>query len=337
MQILNKPVLATVSTSGQYADLTGKPTALEPKLGAYNSLVLNGVSGTDELVTGGNVIIKSGTGGTDSTLLGSVVLQNGINTFSFTGTNLVFPDTTELNGSEITLPENTDFRVSTTRVNEFTTNSFSLTFDRQGVLGLPGNGTIVTGDGVWALDSANKELSFPNDFRIQYGAGFGLAEQDVRLQSSGVVKVQAGPIEWVFSTTGVLTLPLVGDIQDNAGRSLLGGGVSAQVLVTSGSRDLVITDVGKHIYISGEEYIWVPHNSEVNFPIGSTITVVSKEAPITIQNSSSQLLNYVILHVSGNPGTGQGYSAVFIPAYSVATLLKVAANTWMVSGTGLSV
>lgn len=330
--------MSTVATSGQYTDLTAKPTVLETNSGAYNSLVLNGVSGTDDLVAGGSVIIRSGSGGINSTLLGSVVLQNGTHSLSFSGTKLVFPDATEMHGSETILPEDTDFRVSTTtRVNEFTANGYSLTFSKSGVLGLPGNGTILAGDGAWALDSANKELSFPNNFRIQYGTGFELAEQDVRLQSAGVVKVQAGTVEWSFGTTGILTLPSVGDIRDNAGRSLLGGGVSAQVAVASGSRDLDITDVGKHIYIGGEEYIWVPHNSEVNFPIGSTITVVSKEAAITIQNSSSQLLNYVILHVSGNPGAGQGYSAVGVPAYSVATLLKVAVNTWMVSGTGLTV
>ena len=338
--ILNKPTFAAVATSGQYNDLLSKPTSLAVVTNSYDSLVINGLTGSDPSTYGGDVVIKPGTGGSNGDLWGSVVLQSGANKLQFNRTgSLIFPNLTETSGSEVFLQEEADFIIHTkTRIAPDNVRNWTMTFDKGGVIRIPSNGTIVSGTGVWALDSGNKELSFPNSFRIQYGEGYELLAEDVRLQSTGAIKVQSGTVEWVFATNGVLTLPSVGDIRDNAGRSLLGGGVSAQVTVASGSRDLDITDVGKHIYIGGEEYIWVPHNSEVNFPIGSTITVVSKEAPITVQNSSSQQSTFVVLYLSGNPGAGAGgHSAIFIPAYSTATLLKVAANIWMVSGTGLSV
>jgi hypothetical protein len=343
-QILNKPILATVATSGQYTDLTAKPTSLETNLGAYNSVVLNGVSGTDELVAGGSVIIRSGTGGTDSSLIGSVVLQNGSNSLSFTGTRLVFSDSTEMSGSEIILPEDADFTVSTTvRMNENTTTSSSMGFSRSGVFSLPSNGTIITGSGTWALDSTNRELSFPNDFRIQYGTGFELAEQDVRLQSTGVVKIRAGAAEWSFNTAGVLTLPVAGDIRDSTGRSVIDGGVQKQVLVQDVDYSLVIGDIGKHIYLKNTDVynLGIPTHSEVAFPLGSTITVVTGAAPANIFNSQIPSVagpdpyGYNDLYAAGAGAAINGY--VEVPARTMVTLLKVELSVWIVNGTGLIV
>jgi hypothetical protein len=343
-QILNKPVLSTVATSGQYADLTAKPTELETKLGAYNSIVLNGVSGTDNLVAGGSVIIRSGTGGTDSTLLGNIVLQNGENLLSFSSNKLVFPDATEMYGSEIRLPEDTDFEVFTSvRVSGSMVDQASMKFSKTGILTLPGNGTIVSGTGTWNLDSANKELSFPNDFRIQYGAGFQLAEQDVRLQSAGVVKVQAGAVEWVLDTNGVLTLPVAGDIRDSTGRSVIDGGLQKQVLVQDVDYSLVIGDIGKHIYLKNTDVynLGIPTHSEVAFPLGSTITVVTGAAPANIFNSQIPSVagpdpyGYNNLYAAGAGAAINGY--IEVPARSMVTLLKVELSVWIVTGVGLIV
>lgn len=94
---------------------------------------------------------------------------------------------------------------------------------------------------------------------------------------------------------------------------------------------LVAGDANKHIYKSNTSaYAWtVPANASVAFPIGTTVTMVNGGASgaVTITRDTG-----VAILLAGD-GTDSNKT---LAAYGVATLLKVATNTWYVSGAGVS-
>ena len=91
--------------------------------------------------------------------------------------------------------------------------------------------------------------------------------------------------------------------------------------------ELVIGDQGKHIYVTSTSTVTVPANSSVGFPIGSVITVIAAAgATVTVSITSDTM------YLAGSGTTGSRTLA----AYGVATLVKVAATTWFINGTGVS-
>lgn len=95
---------------------------------------------------------------------------------------------------------------------------------------------------------------------------------------------------------------------------------------------LLSTDQDKHIYFtnSGDVSLIVPNNSQVNWPVGTTINVVvqsTNSANVTITPNTN-----VSLYLEGNSTS----STRTIRTYGMATLLNVAANTWFVQGTAVS-
>ncbi len=90
---------------------------------------------------------------------------------------------------------------------------------------------------------------------------------------------------------------------------------------------LVIGDAGKHIYETGSgKTVTVPANASVAFTIGTTVVVVAGSNSVSIAITSDTMY----LAGSGTTGTRT------LAAYGVATLLKVAATTWYISGAGVS-
>lgn len=93
----------------------------------------------------------------------------------------------------------------------------------------------------------------------------------------------------------------------------------------SGSYTLQLSDSGKHIYETGaSKVVTVPANSAVAFPIGTAITVVNSNATDMTTVITTDTLEYV------NVGA---VTTITIPQYNMITLLKVAATTWLASGT----
>lgn len=90
---------------------------------------------------------------------------------------------------------------------------------------------------------------------------------------------------------------------------------------------LTLTDRGKSIDVStGGITITVPLDSAVAFPIGATVSITNLAATaITIASSAT-------LRQAGTANTGSRTLA----AYGMATLRKVATDTWFISGAGLS-
>lgn len=84
---------------------------------------------------------------------------------------------------------------------------------------------------------------------------------------------------------------------------------------------LALTDNGKHLYVSTNQT--VPANASIAFPIGATIVLVNSTAStITISITTDTMRQ------AGTSNTGTRTLA----AYGMATLVKVAATTWFISG-----
>jgi hypothetical protein len=86
---------------------------------------------------------------------------------------------------------------------------------------------------------------------------------------------------------------------------------------------LATTDGGKHYYGTGT--ITIPTNSSVPLAVGTTILIIASAA-ITVSTGSITLIQV---------GTGSTGSRT-IAQYGMATIIKVATDTWYISGTGVS-
>ena len=90
-----------------------------------------------------------------------------------------------------------------------------------------------------------------------------------------------------------------------------------------------LTDAGKHYYstTAGNLALTLPDNSSVAFPTGATLTVVVNAAGNVLVNQGTG----VTLYMAGSSTTGNRA----VGAYGLASVMKVAANTWVISGTGV--
>ena len=97
----------------------------------------------------------------------------------------------------------------------------------------------------------------------------------------------------------------------------------------SGNYTLVLIDGGKHIYStnSGAQSITIPTNASVAFPIGTALTIVNNgTTAITIVTTS------LTVYQAGTTNTGNRTLAT----KGIATCLKVATDTWFISGAGIT-
>ena len=92
------------------------------------------------------------------------------------------------------------------------------------------------------------------------------------------------------------------------------------------------SDGGKHIYYtqSANVNLYIPNAGQATFSNGQTIMIVSQttsSANITILPNTG-----VSLYLAGNTVSFSRN----VTTYGMATLIKVAANTWFINGTGVS-
>ena len=97
----------------------------------------------------------------------------------------------------------------------------------------------------------------------------------------------------------------------------------------SANATAAITDAGKHYYstTAGNLALTLPDNSSVAFPTGATLTLVVNAAGNILVNQGTG----VSLYMAGSSTTGNRV----VGAYGLASVMKVAANTWVISGTGV--
>jgi hypothetical protein len=91
---------------------------------------------------------------------------------------------------------------------------------------------------------------------------------------------------------------------------------------------LVLADNGKHVYYTGAAAtITVPTNASVAFPTGSTVTIINNgSGALTIGTSG------LTVYFAGTSSTGNRT----LNTKGMATLIKVATDTWFISGVGLA-
>jgi hypothetical protein len=98
----------------------------------------------------------------------------------------------------------------------------------------------------------------------------------------------------------------------------------------STSYTLATADSGKHIYSqnTATQVITIPTNANVAFSVGTAISIVLQgSGSITVSPFSG-----VTLYLAGNSTS----ASRTISTYGMATLLKVATNTWFINGSGVT-
>jgi hypothetical protein len=138
------------------------------------------------------------------------------------------------------------------------------------------------------------------------------------------ILVSADNNHWFFDRNGNFTLPPGGDIMDSSYQSVL---LDIPQTLQNGGVDytLQITDRNRHIYVTSAGNILVPTNAAVAFPLGAVIMVVTDDTH-----------NLHILPVDGGTTTlvlskfGVDNN-ISMPADTMATLLKIDTDRWIVS------
>jgi hypothetical protein len=108
-----------------------------------------------------------------------------------------------------------------------------------------------------------------------------------------------------------------------------GGGFMGlpQTATTTGAATPTAADAGKHFYSTATRTITIDSNANVPLEIGTTLTFIAAAgATVTIAITSDTMLL---------AGTGSTGSRTLAP-FGMATAVKVASTTWIISGNGLT-
>jgi len=100
--------------------------------------------------------------------------------------------------------------------------------------------------------------------------------------------------------------------------------------VAASNTTLAATDAGKHYYstTAGNLTLTIPNNATTSFATGTAISIVVQAAGNILVNASAG----VTLYIAGNSTAANRV----VGAYGMATLMKVASDTWFINGTGVS-
>ena len=98
--------------------------------------------------------------------------------------------------------------------------------------------------------------------------------------------------------------------------------------VQTTSCTLVLSDSSKHIYYTGgAATITIPTNASVAFPIGTAITVINNGSGALTVSTTGLTVKFAGTTLTGNRT---------IAINGMASLIKVASDTWFISGVGVS-
>jgi hypothetical protein len=165
---------------------------------------------------------------------------------------------------------------------------------------------------------------------------------------------EGAEIQWALPSPAntVLNTSLVQDVFQNGMRFFESGGNSRGLYMDLGNvpngagtavgyRDipqvsftanatLAATDAGRHYYstLATANTLTIANNTSVSWSVGTAISIVNRgSGNITIAQGSG-----VSLYLAGNSTPANRT----VTTYGMATLLNVAANVWMINGTGVS-
>ena len=233
-------------------------------------------------------------------------------------------------------------------------NSATWTFGTTGNLTLPAN-TV-------AINFANGSSAFGNivatnldgsSSNVLYGNGIFAAvpvptvSQDITSNGAMSIMTYDGNLKYVSYAT---VEPSSGNIAGNnisATGNITGGNISTAGNITGNTNGftigylnipqiaaanatLALTDAGKHYYstTAGNFTLTVPTNANVAFATGTAVSIVVQAAGNILVNAASG----VTLYMAGNSTSANRV----VGGYGMATLMKVASDTWFINGTGVS-
>ena len=184
---------------------------------------------------------------------------------------------------------------------------------------------LYSGNTQWTYD-ANGTLTLPNTAYIDSGIPTLKTTQDFSIGVGYPQKV------WNFDQLGKITLPVDGDIVNSDGYSVIKS-LPQNQQSDSADYTLQLSDAGKHVLKDeGDGYsVVVPTNSSVAFPIGTVVTIVSGNSWTYIYPADGNTTEV------WGAGYNQTSTAWYIPNNSMATLLKIGTDKWMLSGAGLAI
>jgi hypothetical protein len=143
-------------------------------------------------------------------------------------------------------------------------------------------------------------------------------------QLAGVISDETGSGSLVFGTTPTIT-PAAGTTTiAAAGAGYMG---LPQNATTTGAATVAAADAGKHIYSTATRTITIDSNANLALPIGTAVTFIAGTgATVTIAITTDTM------YLAGTGTTGSRTLA----AFGVATAIKIASTTWIISGNGLT-
>ena len=206
---------------------------------------------------------------------------------------------------------------------------YNWTFGSTGNLTAPGNvsttgnvtgGNILTG----GLISATGNVS---------GGNLNVTGNIVDTGALSIITGSNGNISLAPNGTGIVTvstdISVTGNITGNTAGFAIGYLNIPQVAFTANAT-IAATDAGKHYYstLATANALTIANNTSVSWTVGTAITVVNRGSGNIIITQGSG----VSLYLAGNSTPANRT----VTTYGMATLLNVAANVWMINGTGVS-
>jgi hypothetical protein len=180
----------------------------------------------------------------------------------------------------------------------------------------------------WNFTGGDGETDFYNlyapattSFRFYQTTGSGTAQLLYNMRPSSHEFYTGGTERFRINSTGGITSS---DLSDAVGYKGLPQNQR------TGAYTLAISDIGKHLYVTAGAFaVTIPADATLNFPVGAAITFVCEDAGKTIVPASG-----VALVLAGTGAATTGTRTLAIGA--VATLIKVQANRWYISGSGVT-
>ena len=98
----------------------------------------------------------------------------------------------------------------------------------------------------------------------------------------------------------------------------------------SANATAALVDSGKHYYstTAGNLQLTIPDNANVAFPVGTALSLVVQAAGNVLVVTQAG----TTLYLGGNSTAGNRV----VSTYGMATIMKVATNTWFINGTGVA-
>jgi hypothetical protein len=188
-----------------------------------------------------------------------------------------------------------------------------------------GTGTDALGQEIGRIGS--EFTSGPTTFWDSYisyyqGSGSNSGWLNINAAGNSVANVTGTGI----SVTGTLTA--TGNISGNTNGFTIGYLNLPQVVASNVT--LSLTDAGKHYYANtvGNLVLTVPNNATTAFATGTTVAIIAQATGNVLVNAGVG----VTMYMAGNSTSANRV----VSTYGMASLVKVATNTWFINGTGVS-